>query len=89
MIAANIQRKGMILVVVLIVVFMLSLAGLSFVALMSTESKAVHLRGKELQAQCLLGSGEAAVMAYIQQSRGNKTSGNNAASTAYIKTNLI
>ena len=86
MIAAKIQRKGMILVVVLIVVFMLSLAGLSFVVLMSTENKAVHLRGKELQAQCLLGSGEAAVMAYIQQSRGSKTSGNNAASAAYIKT---
>ena len=69
------KREAMILVVVLIVVFMLSLSGLSFVVLMSTENKAVHLRGKELQAQCLLESGEAAVMEHIQQLRSGKADG--------------
>ena len=68
-------QRGMILVVVLIVVFMISLAGLSFVVLMSTENKAVHLRGKELQAQCLLGSGEAAVAAFIEQSQNSRRPG--------------
>ncbi len=72
-------QSGMILVVVLIVVFMISLAGLSFVTLMSTENKAVHLRGKELQAQCLLGSGEAAVTAFIEQSRNDRRRGGSAA----------
>ena len=54
-------HSGFVLVVVLIVVAMLSLAGLRFVRLMSTENTAVHLRGEELQAECLVGSGEAAV----------------------------
>jgi type II secretory pathway component PulK len=85
--APNSKRSGMILVVVLIVVFMLSLSGLSFVVLMSIENKAVHLRGKELQAQCLLGSGEAAVMAYIQQSRDGTTPGNSATAATGIKSN--
>lgn len=53
------------LVVVLIVVAMLSLAGLRFVRLMSTENKAVHLRGDELQAECLVGSGEAVIQAAL------------------------
>ncbi len=68
-------KRGMVLVVVLIVVFMISLAGLSFVMLMATENKAVHLRGKELQAQCLLGSGEAAMAAFIERSKNRGRSG--------------
>ena len=55
----------MLLVVVLIVVSMLSLAGLRFVRLMATENKAVHLRGDELQAECLVGSGEAVIKAAL------------------------
>ena len=76
------QKNGMVLIVVLIVVFMISLAGLSFVTLMSTENKAVHLRGKELQAQCLLGSGEAAVAIFVEQLKNHQRSGNGTAASS-------
>ena len=59
-------RRGLVLVLVMVVIVMLSLAGLSFVALMSTENKAVYLRGDELQAECLLGSAEAAIQAMLE-----------------------
>jgi type II secretory pathway component PulK len=60
------RRRGMVLILVMIVVVMVSLAGMSFVALMSTENKAVHLRGEELQAECLLGSGEESVKTLLE-----------------------
>jgi len=50
-------REGMILFVVVLFVMILSLAGLSFVANLSTEHKAVQLRGDELQAEAIAGSG--------------------------------
>jgi hypothetical protein len=54
------------LILVMVVVVMISLAGMSFVVLMSTENKAVHLRGDELEAQCLLGSGEESIKALLE-----------------------
>lgn len=79
------QKRGMVLIVVLIVVFMISLAGLSFVTLMATENMAVHLRGKELQAQCLLGSGEAAMAAFIEKNKKrDRAGGGPAAATSII-----
>ena len=56
----------MVLILVMVVVVMISLAGMSFVVLMSTENKAVHLRGDELEAQCLLGSGEESIKALLE-----------------------
>ncbi len=40
----------MVLLIVVIVVAMLSLSGLSYVSLLYTEHKAVHLSGDEVQA---------------------------------------
>jgi hypothetical protein len=58
----------MILLVVTIVIIMVSLAGFSFVDLMSTENKAVHLHGDEVQAQCAQGSGEELLKFFLDQS---------------------
>jgi type II secretory pathway component PulK len=57
----------MILLVVFIVIVMISLAGLSFVELMSTENKAVHLHGDEIQAQAALRSGEELLKFFLEQ----------------------
>ena len=51
------RRRGIVLFIVVIFVTMLSLAGLSYVAVMSTEHKAVRLRGDELQVEMAVGSG--------------------------------
>ena len=61
------RRRGMILLVVFIVIVMVSLAGLSFVELMSTEIKAVQMHSDELQAQAALGSGEELVRFLLEQ----------------------
>lgn len=50
-------RRGMVLLAVLIVVAMISLAGLSFVAFLSAEHKAVRVHGAELQMEHVLASG--------------------------------
>jgi len=47
----------MVVFIVLIVVVMLSLAGLSYVNHMSVENQAVHLHGDQLQAEQLVASG--------------------------------
>jgi hypothetical protein len=60
------RRRALVLILVMIVMAMVSLAGMSFVALMSTENKAVHLRGEELQAEYLLGSGEESVKTLLE-----------------------
>ncbi|MBN2022501.1 MAG: general secretion pathway protein GspK [Pirellulales bacterium] len=62
------RPRGFVLIVVLVVAAMLSLTAMSFVGLMSTENKAVHLRGEELEAQCLVGSAEASVQAMLDLS---------------------
>ena len=51
----------MVLFVVVIFVAMISLAGLSYVAVMSMEHKAVRLRGDELQVEMAVGSGIEAI----------------------------
>ena len=60
-------RHGMVLFVVVIVIAMLSLAGLSFVNMMSTENKAVHLRGDELRLAAVAGSGSQLVRSFVRQ----------------------
>jgi hypothetical protein len=57
----------MVLFIVVIFVAMLSLAGLSYVAVMTTEHKAVRLRGDELQVEMAVGSGVEMMRAHLQQ----------------------
>ncbi len=65
--AQPVRRQGMVLFIVVIFVTMLSLAGLGYVALMSTEHKAVRLRGDELQVEMAVGSGAEMMRAYLGQ----------------------
>ena len=48
--AATGARRGMVLILVLVIVMMVSLAGFSFVATVYNEEKATRLRGAEIQA---------------------------------------
>lgn len=58
-------RRGMVLLAVLIVVAMISLAGLSFVAFLSAEHKAVRVHGGELQMEHVLASGLELLQAHL------------------------
>ncbi|NQT17484.1 MAG: general secretion pathway protein GspK [Planctomycetes bacterium] len=58
------SRKGIILFIVMILIVMMSLAGLSFVLMMSTENMAVHLHGDELQIEQVAASGEELLKAF-------------------------
>lgn len=60
-------RRGLVLVMVLIVIAMLSLAGFTFAELMFTENKASRLHGRELQAQALVDSGVELVQVLLEQ----------------------
>jgi hypothetical protein len=57
------RRRGFILVIVMIVIAMISLAGLSYVWTLSTENKAAHLHGDALQLEQTLNSGQEYVKA--------------------------
>ena len=61
-------RGGIVLFVVMIVIVMLSLAGLSFVLMMSTENAAVHLHGDDLVIGQVAASGEELLKAYCRLS---------------------
>ncbi len=63
------RRRGIVLVVVMVVVAMVALAGFGFVATMSTEYRAVDLNGDDLQAQQAIGSGEMLVRFLAEQPR--------------------
>jgi DNA uptake protein ComE-like DNA-binding protein len=54
-----------VLFLVVIVVLMLSLSGMTYVSLLYTEHKAVHLNGDELQAEHLVGSGEEMLKVFL------------------------
>jgi hypothetical protein len=51
------SRTAFILLVVTVVIVMITLVGLSFVVTLSTENKAVHLQGDQLQLEQTLASG--------------------------------
>ena len=59
------RRGGMAMLVVLIVVAMMSLAGLSFVAMLSAENKAIRAYGEGLQMANILASGEEFLKIYL------------------------
>lgn len=61
-------RRGMVIVVVLIVIAMLSLAGFTFAEIMFTENKAARLGGREIQARQLSETGATLVAALLDQS---------------------
>ncbi|MEI6503340.1 MAG: hypothetical protein WCP21_20195, partial [Armatimonadota bacterium] len=62
------KRPGMVLIIVLVVLVMLSLAGLSFVLNMQTEDKAARLQGRQLQVEHVVSSGAELVKAFCEQS---------------------
>jgi DNA uptake protein ComE-like DNA-binding protein len=69
------RRRGIAMLVVLVVVTMISLAGLSFVALLSAQNKAIRTRGAELQMESILASGQELMKSFVasrqQQDPGN------------------
>lgn len=62
------RRRGFIVFVVMIVIVMVSLAGLSFVVSLSLENKAVHRQGDQLQLDEALASGVELLKAFCSQS---------------------
>ncbi len=66
------RRNGIVLVIVLVVVTVISLAGLSFVLSLSTENKAAHLHGDELQLEQALASGEELLKAVCDASHDER-----------------
>ena len=56
------------MLVVMIVIVMITLAGLSFVVTLSTENKAVHRQGDQLQLDEALASGMELLKAFCSQS---------------------
>jgi hypothetical protein len=59
------SRRGVVLVVVLVIVAMVAFAGFSFVASMSTEYEAVKLDGGRMQSEQTLASAETLMQWYV------------------------
>jgi len=66
------RRRGFIVLVVMIVIVMVTLAGLSFVMTLSTENKAVHRQGDQLQLDEALSCGVELIKAFCSQSAQNR-----------------
>ncbi len=62
-------RRGIVLVIVVVVVAMLSLAGLSYVLTMQAEHKSIVVQGEELQLEQTLASGVEYLRVFLDQSR--------------------
>ena len=62
------NRRGFIVLVVMIVIVMITLAGLTYVMTLSTENKAVHRQGDQLQLAEGLASGMELLKAFCSQS---------------------
>ncbi len=67
------QRRGFILVVVLVLVFAVAFAGFAFVELMSNEYRAVHINGDLLEAEQLLASADVMLRQFINLSREQRS----------------
>lgn len=78
------SRRGIVLVLVMVVITMVSLAGFSFVASMSNENKAVHLRGEQLQMENAIASAEEFLKVYIQRSKSDVDSASAASPLAQL-----
>ncbi|EAQ78869.1 type II secretion system protein GspK [Blastopirellula marina] len=61
------NRRGAVLIVVLVVVMMLTLGAYAFTELMQTENHAVQLTGRQIQARAFAESGESFLESYLAQ----------------------
>ncbi|UUO04480.1 type II secretion system protein GspK [Blastopirellula sp. J2-11] len=61
------DRRGAVLIVVLVVVMMLTLGAYAFTELMQTENHAVQLTGRQIQARAFAESGESFLESYLAQ----------------------
>lgn len=66
------KRRGMVLIVVVVVVAMLTLAGLSFVAMLYAEHKAAKIQGHQLQLEHVVGSGVEQIKVFLEQSHADQ-----------------
>jgi len=62
-----------VLIVVTIIVMMLSLAGLSFMTMMTTEHKAVDVHGDEMKLSAMIGSGEELLCVFLSHSPNERS----------------
>lgn len=63
------RHRGIVLLIVVVVVAMLSLAGLSYVLTMQAEHKSLLVQGEELQLEQTLASGVEYLRVFLDQSR--------------------
>lgn len=82
------RRRGFIVFVVLIVIVMISLAGLSFVVSLSLENKAVHRQGDQLQLDEALASGVELLKAFCSQSAQSRQESGGTQDNAAVFGNL-
>ncbi|MCH5374805.1 MAG: general secretion pathway protein GspK, partial [Planctomycetes bacterium] len=61
------RQSGFIVLIVMVVIVMITLAGLAFVLNLSVENKAVHLQGDQRQLQQTLASGVEMVRGFLAQ----------------------
>ncbi|MCA9065835.1 MAG: general secretion pathway protein GspK [Planctomycetaceae bacterium] len=60
-------RRGVVLIIVLVLVVMIALAGFGFVAEMTTEYEAAKINGDLLQAEQVMASAEAFLLAHVDR----------------------
>ncbi len=61
------SRRAFVLFIVVIVIVMVALSGATFVLTLSTENKAAHIHGEQLQLEHVLASGEEWLKAVCEQ----------------------
>ena len=71
--AATDSRRGIVLVIVLIVVAILSLAAYTFTDVMLAENEVTHIAGRRIQAYSLSASGIASVRSFLMQDEITRT----------------
>ncbi|MCU0872435.1 MAG: general secretion pathway protein GspK [Pirellulaceae bacterium] len=86
---ASPRRDGFIVLVVMIVIVMITLAGLSFVLTLSTENKAVHRQGDQLQLDEALASGMELLKAFCSQSAQLREESGGTQDNAAVFGNLV
>ncbi len=69
----NRPRRGVVLIIVLVVIAMLSLAGYTFSSLMLNHREAAELSGEQVQARALVESGVDAARVYLTQDLATQT----------------
>jgi hypothetical protein len=83
------RRRGFIVLVVMIVIVMVTLAGLSFVLTLSTENKAVHRQGDQLQLDEALASGMELLKGFCSQSARQRSEAGGTQDNAAVFGNIM